>query len=250
MSDARIHVIHEPTAAEPFLVLDKPSGLPSAPLRDGDDSALTQAVALFPDLAAVQGKKAIEKGLVHRIDTATRGCVLIAATQDAYAFLLAAQKNRQFHKWYRAQIDRIPDAASRLGGFPVPPLAVQSLSRDGAIIVQSRFRGYGENNRQVRPVSEQSGRAAHKKSGDTIYQTEITLQDDVALCKIYAGYRHQVRCHLAWIGLPVQNDPLYNPRCTGANTTGALAFTAYKIAFPHPLQGKTWSFCLEDELKK
>lgn len=240
-----IRVIHTPTEREPFVVVDKPAGLPSAPLRPDDDSALTQAVALFPDVANVAGKKPIEKGLVHRIDTATRGCVLIAATQEAYDFLLDAQKNGQFLKWYRAQVDRVPDVAERLGGFPVPPFALQSLSADASVIVQSRFRGYGEQNRQVRPVSEDSGLAARKKSGDTVYQTEITLQDETtAICKIHAGYRHQVRCHLAWVGLPVQNDPLYNPLCANG-TAGDLAFTAYKIAFPSPCHSGIMCYNIE-----
>lgn len=234
MSDfpLRISIIHEPTETEPFLVADKPAGLPTAPLHDDDDSALTQAVALFPQIAAVTGKKAVEKGLVHRIDTATRGLVLVAATDAWYDFLADAQRRGNFRKWYRATVDAIPDAASRLGGFPAPP--VRFMPAAGATVtVQSSFRNYGTHHHAVRPVNRQSGRAAQKKSVGAVYRTTITAQDEQnVICTITAGYRHQVRCHLAWIGLPVQNDPLYNPACTDGGTAGKLAFTAYKIAFP------------------
>ena len=228
-----IRIIHGPTEAEPFVVVDKPAGLPSAPLRDGDDSALTQAVALFPDIADVAGRKPVEKGLLHRIDTATRGLLLIAATDEACAFLAGAQERGQFQKWYRATVDHVPDAAERLGGFPAPPFTGSSRFGQDTIVIQSRFRAYGKNGRAVRPVSEQSGRAACKKSGNTLYRTEVTVRDESSvICTIRAGYRHQVRCHLAWLGLPVRNDPLYNP--FAHETAGELAFTAYKIAFPHP----------------
>ena len=248
MSDVplRIGIIHEPTEAEPFLVADKPAGLPTAPLHDDDDSALTQAVALFPQIAAVTGKKAVEKGLVHRIDTATRGLVLVAATDAWYGFLIDAQRRGKFQKWYRAAVDAIPDAASRLGGFPAPPVKF-APSAGECITVQSSFRSYGTHRHAVRPVNGQSGRAARKKSGGTIYQTAITVQDEQnVICTITAGYRHQVRCHLAWIGLPVQNDPLYNPSCMDTDgTTEKLAFTAYKIAFPSHNENNMLIYTLE-----
>lgn len=247
MSDVplRINIIHEPTEAEPFLVADKPAGLPTAPLHDDDDSALTQAVALFPQLAAVTGKKAVEKGLVHRIDTATRGLVLVAATDAWYDFLAAAQRSGKFQKWYRATVDAIPDAAGWLGGFPAPPVKF-APSAGETVTVQSSFRSYGMHRRAVRPVNGQSGRAARKKSGSTVYQTAITAQDDQnVICTITAGYRHQVRCHLAWIGLPVQNDPLYNPSCIENGTAGKLAFTAYKIAFPSQTSNAVLHYTLE-----
>lgn len=248
MSDVplRINIIHEPTEAEPFLVADKPAGLPTAPLHDDDDSALTQAVALFPQLAAVTGKKAVEKGLVHRIDTATRGLVLVAATDAWYDFLAAAQRSGKFQKWYRATVDAIPDAASRLGGFPAPPVRF-APSAGETVTVQSSFRSYGTHRHAVRPVNGQSGRAARKKSGGTVYQTAITAQDDQnVICTITAGYRHQVRCHLAWIGLPVQNDPLYNPLYTdNGRTAEKLAFTAYKIAFPSQTSNAVLHYTLE-----
>lgn len=248
MSDQplRISIIHEPTEAEPFLVADKPAGLPAAPLHDDDDSALTQAVSLFPQIAAVTGKKAVEKGLVHRIDTATRGLVLVAATDAWYNFLADAQRCGKFQKWYRATVDVIPDTASQLGGFPAPPVTFMP-SAGTNVTVQSTFRRYGTHRHAVRPVNGQSGRAARKKGGGTVYQTAITAQDDHnVICTITAGYRHQVRCHLAWIGLPVRNDPLYNPSCTDTSRTiGKLAFTAYKIAFPSDHSNAVLHYTLE-----
>ena len=49
------------------------------------------------------------------------------------------------------------------------------------------------------------------------------------LCKISKGFRHQVRNHLAWIGLPVINDPVYN--CESIGTEKEIEFEAVKLEF-------------------
>ena len=68
-----IKVIHEPSAAEPFVVLSKPAGLASAPLKSLDeDSAFSQCARIFPAAKSVCGKKAVEGGLLHRIDSQSR----------------------------------------------------------------------------------------------------------------------------------------------------------------------------------
>ena len=90
-----IDIIKEPTPDKPYLVIYKPKGLPSAPLTTDDkDNALTQACAMYPQIKSVCGKKAIEYGLLHRLDTATDGLIVIAASQECYDFLQNEQKDR------------------------------------------------------------------------------------------------------------------------------------------------------------
>lgn len=262
-------VLHAPSTKEPFVVLDKPAGLPTAPLREDDNCALSQAIALFPELAAVCGKKPIERGLLHRLDTATRGCVLIAATQDAYEQLQIAQKSGQFTKWYAALVDKITPTQA-IDSFPPAPsrqntafespihastsaatsaqnaLTVADLYNAGlqqpqtAFCIQSQFRPYGQHNAAVRPVTPAAGKAAQKKASPALYRTNVlTVQTPspeahIALCSITAGYRHQVRCHLAWCGIPVHGDALYNPTYHAAES---LCFAATHIRFPNPTTG-------------
>jgi 23S rRNA pseudouridine1911/1915/1917 synthase len=49
------------------------------------------------------------------------------------------------------------------------------------------------------------------------YRTEILSMEsrgDYTLfrTRIQRGFRHQIRCHLAWLGYPLVNDPLYGGR--------------------------------------
>ena len=70
---------------EDFLVISKPAGLPSAPLHSLDEeSALTKVVKNYPEILHINGKKSIEYGLLHRLDTVTEGLLLIALNQAFY----------------------------------------------------------------------------------------------------------------------------------------------------------------------
>lgn len=238
-------IIHEPSDSSPFVVVFKPAGVPSAPLFEGDESILTEAIRIFPGIALVHGKKEVEHGLVHRIDTETAGLVLIATTQQSYDSLIQSQKDGKFEKWYRAEVDKIPDCTDILGGFPPVPDGCRSLNAGGKnlFIAESSFRPFGQKGREVRPVTQDAGRAALKKGGSVVYTTEISFEsEDVAICHIVAGFRHQVRCHLAWCGFPVKGDKIYNPNSRENQNIGKtglespeMKFTAFKISFPHPL---------------
>ena len=241
-----IEIIHSPTQEKPFLVIYKPKGLPSAPLTaDDTENALAQAAAIYSEIKSVCGKKPIEYGLLHRLDTATDGLMVIAASQECYNFLMTEQREGRFIKTYSAKCNIIPDNAEKLGGFPPSLQMQQDLSLRGApatkqsIKISSYFRPYGKGRKEVRPVTEVSGKAALSKLGTKkLYSTQITIfKEDkktaLAECCISEGYRHQVRCHLAWAGFPVRGDLLYNSNCDIKKAENLL-FSATKISFEYP----------------
>lgn len=204
-----ITILKEPSAEFPFVLVDKPAGISSAPLHSDDsDSAFSQAAALFPSILAVAGRKPVEHGLIHRLDKDTAGLLLIAATQEGYDGLQQEQAAGRFWKTYRAGCSIISENAALLGGFPPRrPLPPEWNAAPGsAWEVQSHFRNFGAGSKAVRPVAGDSGMAARKK------MCIASLSDGLAVvsCRISSGYRHQVRCHLAWCGLPVAGDRLYN----------------------------------------
>lgn len=240
----KIKVIKEPTSEKPFLVIWKPKGLPSAPLNKNDsNNAVVQAAELFEELKKVQGRKEIELGLLHRLDTATDGLLLIAATQECYDFLLSEQRDGRFIKTYTARCDIIPENAKILTGFPEEKIFTKKIEEETFFTVESFFRPYGKHGGEVRPVTEKSGTAALKKIGNKkLYKTEIKITGKTeyaadAECTISQGFRHQVRCHLAWAGLPVQGDFLYNSQFKNIldkKNAEKLMFSATKISFYYP----------------
>ncbi len=231
-----IKIMHAPSEKEPYAVVYKPSGLPSAPLGEGDiENAFSRTAEFFPECREVHGRKKIECGLLHRLDTETSGLLLVAAEQAFYDFMQTEQDAGRFLKKYRAECDVFPENPNVLGGFP--PSLDFTPRTSAAFTVESFFRNFGAGGREVRPVTVDSGKSALKKLGtNRIYRTGIRialLHDGKAEveCSIVRGYRHQVRCHLAWLGLPVECDGLYNSRCA---EPGVMKFFATEIQFRNP----------------
>lgn len=228
----KITIIEEASSDKPFFVISKPKGLPSAPLSSTDfDNALYQLICSFPQLKNVSGKKDIEYGLLHRLDTETEGLLLVAANQSFYDFMQIEQKEGRFLKTYQAQCEKDLDNSIKLEAFP--PREEILLGRENQI--SSYFRNYGQGLKSVRPVTEKSGKAALKKIGNKkIYTTKIIINKNLqAKCTISQGYRHQVRCHLAWTGFPIFGDKLYN---SSYKNDQELKFKATELSFSNPIK--------------
>ena len=243
-----IKIIHKPDDKEPFIILYKPRYMPSAPLNENDnENALSLCASMYPQIKNVKGKKEIEYGLIHRIDTVTDGLLLIACTQDFYDSLIEQQKEGQFIKKYRAVCSFIPDLAKLKEGFSYCHNAEDvKKMKDGqtlSFVQESMFRMYGPGRKEVRPVLENGSKAEIKKAGTKFYSTQIEVTKNCneykAVCTIKEGYRHQVRAHLAWSCLPVKGDRLYNPYCKQGDE---FLFTAFYLSFKNPVDGSECVF--------
>ena len=107
---------------EAYAVLYKPRGMPTAPLTEDEEGTLVSwFLKSCPEAASVKGKKDIEAGLVNRLDTATRGLVLIAKTQESYDALNLMQANnlikklfsKAFFRGSTAHIEQWPSSSNR-----------------------------------------------------------------------------------------------------------------------------------------
>jgi 23S rRNA pseudouridine1911/1915/1917 synthase len=214
-----------------YLVVYKPPFMHSAPLgEDMRGTLLEFAARLYPEILIPRGRKMCEGGLLHRLDYETRGLLLIARSQTALDELSRQQKAGLFVKEYEAVSagkGSVPPA------FPPPP--EYRAGPEGAVLVRSAFRPYGKGRGAVRPLP----------GGGTIYATEILSTAEGAegertfRLRLAKGFRHQIRCHLAWIGWPIRNDTLYGGVMDTFFTGCAapLALRADFIAFNDPKTG-------------
>ena len=152
--------------------------------------------------AQVRGKKAIEAGLLHRLDTDTRGLVLFAKDQKVYDFLAARQEAGQMIKTYCAFVE--PNLSLTMEyngyGFDVTELsalkelsaAQRGIAAQEQVVVQERiavkeriaaklpltlesqFRNFGPGAKRVAPVFP--GSRHYKKDGQ-LYTTVIEAAD-------------------------------------------------------------------------
>jgi len=208
--------------------------MPTAPLRDGEEGTLLAWYLEIDGTASgVIGKKPVERGLVHRLDTPTEGLVLLAKTQGAYESFLRSQAEDLIVKRYRALCDIDSE---------------ETLSR-APMALESRFCSLVPWGREVRPVYPDDRR--YPTAGRD-YRTLIeSIQTEPGhrascVCSLTRGYRHQVRAHLASQGLPIVGDALYNPRWTppSAEPQSPLMLSATGLSFPDPDSGSTRLFSL------
>jgi 23S rRNA pseudouridine1911/1915/1917 synthase len=226
---------------EDFAVVYKPPRLHCVPLRPGEGGTLLEwYAALFPPVMDLRGKKMIEGGVLHRLDYETQGLVLFAKNQAALENLSSQQEEGRFLKEYGALA--VEGAPPPPPGFPPPP----EPPHTPPFRIASYFRPYGPGRKAVRPVTElRSGRETAGDRGRP-YETEIVeIREPEAgrgrrcfTLRIRRGFRHQIRCHLAWIGSPIFGDPLYGP----GPPESPLALRAQALRFFDPRDGKPLEF--------
>jgi 23S rRNA pseudouridine1911/1915/1917 synthase len=259
-----------------FAVVWKPPLVHCVPLEGGGgETLLGWYASLFPPVMELRGKKPVEGGIVHRLDYATQGLVLFAKNQAALDSLLGQQEAGRFIKEYGAIT---AGSAAPLPGFPPPP-RILPPGFPGPLppeerglypgFIESYFRPYGPGRKAVRPVTGDAGRepaslgrpaacspwgGSKKARQETAadrgqpYRTEIIETTELGggrrytALRINRGFRHQIRCHLAWTGNPIMGDRLYGARgedpADEADSPGTpIALRAQGIFFSDPRDG-------------
>lgn len=186
-------------------VIHKPEGLLSVPGKD----------AAQPSVYALMRRKYPEATgplIVHRLDMATSGVLLIAKTEFAYHRLQQAFLNHQIQKKYVAIIS----------GRDIPEKGIISLPL---------LPDYLNRPRQI--VNHEQG-----KEAITEYEILERINGSHLRIALYpkTGRTHQLRVHCAHqegLNAPILGDPLY-----GNEKAARLHLHAEEITFEHPLTGK------------
>lgn len=193
-----------------LLVLNKPSGLLSVPGRGADkqDCLSRRVQRLYPDAL-----------IVHRLDMATSGLMLMARGIAMQRALSSLFERREVHKRYVAVVD------GRLAPAPTPdgwglidlPIVVDWPRRPLRIIdavlgkpSQTRWRALAFD------------AATHS--------TRVELEP-------LTGRSHQLRVHLQALGHPILGDALYAPEAVQAKAP-RLLLHACALGFVHPVSGE------------
>jgi len=246
-------ICHE---TEDFAIIFKPPRMHTAPIgqdaplrRDGKEGGgetlLDWYAKIFPPIMELSGRKENEGGLLHRLDFETQGLVLFAKNQQTLENLLIQQKQGKFIKEYSVICQK---------SAPQPGAVEFSIEQQGGnaatpLVIESYFRPYGPGRKQVRPVTKEKLKEKEiAKDGDAYYKTEIIgierKQTDSKeeqyhfTVRLKRGFRHQIRCHLAWVGFPVLNDPLYGGAELNGKGDRFLALRATGLFFDDPKNGE------------
>ncbi len=185
-----------------LVLLDKPAGLLSVPGRgDGKQDCLSRRVqALYPDAL-----------VVHRLDMATSGLLLMARGKEMQGLLGIAFANGKVEKRYLAVVHGLPVPSN---GTICLPLAADWPQRPRQRVDQSTGK----------PARTRYRVLGHDRVSDT---SRLELQPET-------GRTHQLRVHMLAIGHPIVGDELY----AGAPDGSRLLLHAEWLALTHPATGE------------
>jgi len=225
-----------------FLIVYKPPRMHSASQSFSTESLFSWCVRNYPEVGELNGRNKGEGGLLHRLDYETQGLMLLARSNLGMEALLEQQGQGKIVKEY--------SALALKNGVVLPgfPKEKPGFSPGSAIEITSAFRPYGPGRKAVRPVL--IGGAKNKKPQvpyiTEIVESKLTAAEGLGNClslrlRISKGFRHQIRCHLAWLGMPILNDVLYGGTAFG---NGYLALRACSLAFADPATGDERSYSI------
>ncbi len=189
---------------EALIVLDKPSGLLSVPGRGPahTDSLASRVQAAFPDAR-----------VVHRLDMATSGLIVMARGAAMERALSIAFQQRQVEKLYVAMV--AGQLADDRGEIDLPLIADWP-------------------NRPRQKVDFELGKPS-LTGFEVLSRNPASNTSRVAL-RPHTGRSHQLRVHLLAIGHPILGDELYADEASRA-AAPRLLLHATALALPHPMGG-------------
>jgi 23S rRNA pseudouridine1911/1915/1917 synthase len=198
------------------VVVDKPAGQPTAPLRGGETGTLVNALIaryaeLVPTLESFIGHSPREPGIIHRLDTETSGAVVAARTRAAFDELKAALKEGRIDKRY------------------LLVCAQEGLADQGSI--EHPLASHPKDQRRVYVCVHPRDVVRYAPRPATTRWTVKVRGERWALVEVTVGraLRHQIRAHFASIGHPLAGDVLYGG--AEVRALGRHALHASRVAF-------------------
>ena len=241
----KVEILYED---QELAVIHKPEGMLSVPGKDAQQPSIySWARKQFPEATGPL--------IVHRLDMATSGLMIIAKTEFAYHRLQEQFTSHQVQKRYVAIVcckdkdmaQRIKDATKMIS----LPLMPDYLDRPRQIVNHEQgkeaiteYEVLGSEERRVK--SEEFNSAAnHEVQSSNLKVQSSNLKVQSSNLKVQCirlalypktGRTHQLRVHCAHregLDAPILGDPLY-----GNVKADRLYLHAEAITFKHPLTGK------------
>jgi 23S rRNA pseudouridine1911/1915/1917 synthase len=190
---------------EYLLVVDKPAGVVVHPSGGHGTGTLVHGVL---ELGAAGGDEE-RPGIVHRLDRDTSGLLVVARSEEAHRRLSRLLQRRELEREYLALVRGRP--RSRTGRIEAP------IGRDR------------------RDPTRQSLDTDRPREAVTHFElVELLDQNALLRVRLGTGRTHQIRVHLAAIGLPVVGDPVYG---VPDPALGRQFLHATRLTFTHPFTG-------------
>jgi 23S rRNA pseudouridine1911/1915/1917 synthase len=195
---------------EALVALDKPTGLVVHPGAGTKETTLVEGLLATRSLPASDDPA--RPGIVHRLDKATSGVIVVAKTAEALSDLQRQFAERRVSKSYLAVVDGV--IREEEGKIDAP------VGRDPA--------------RPSRMAILPKGKPAETEFEVLERQTDRTL----LWVRPQTGRTHQIRAHLQYIKHPVVGDEVYGR----AGRNGRMLLHAWRLVLSHPVTDEELRF--------
>jgi 23S rRNA pseudouridine1911/1915/1917 synthase len=202
-----------------LLVINKPAGMLVHPTRTEKSGTLSNALAYHLNRAGLEESNAsggrnafaIRPGLVHRLDRATSGLMVVATTARSLSILTRHFHRRLVEKRYSALVH---------GRIEADELTIDApIGRDASVHPKWNVSADGK-------PSETKLRVVERRARSTLVELEPVT-----------GRTNQLRIHCAHIGHAILGDDWY-----ARDTVPRLCLHAGLLGFHHPRGGEWLEF--------
>ncbi|MBQ9395457.1 MAG: RluA family pseudouridine synthase [Proteobacteria bacterium] len=205
-----------------IIVVNKPAGLPSQATLDPNRDHCFAAVRRYLE----KREKSPYVGLHHRLDALTSGALLMTKRESVNASISAQFQNHTIGKTYCA----ICVTDGDVDGAYLTPQNGWLIDAPIGEVPGGRVQKFSVTGKKRKPARTR-----------VVCESAIPLRDGLVgvwQCSPETGRTHQIRVHLASLGLKIVGDPLYGcplPRSLRVCDPGRMCLHAERIAFIHPL---------------
>jgi len=199
------------------LVINKPAKMVAHPSIGHETGTLVHAVLGYcPEVLGVGGIQ--RPGIVHRLDKATSGLIVVAKNDNALWYLQKQFKERTVDKRYLALVFGQVDPPQALIDAPL-----------------------GRERNERKKMGVVTDPKLRSRPSQTEYRT-ITTYDAFTLleCKPLTGRTHQIRVHMAYVNHPLVGDLVYGRRKSNQpyRTVQRHFLHAARLTFRRPSDGE------------
>ena len=206
-----INIVYED---DDLIIINKESGMVVHPAPGHYSGTLVNALLYkYP----LEGGESFRPGIVHRLDKDTSGLMLVAKNSWTLEKLSEMISKKEVERKYLAIVDGV--IKHETGTIDAP------IGRD-------------PNNRQKMKVTD-----INSKDAITHFKVLERFSNNTLIeCILETGRTHQIRVHMAYIGFPVNNDPIYG---RGKATSFGQMLHSYSIKLKHPRTNKELFYTID-----